>query len=707
MDSREQAKKLVKEAEELTAKDLRAALAKLREAIVVDPDYPELEDEIFLREDALSKLDGVLEFVVKLLREGKEFQACQMLKDLPDNYIIQDKSGLVKNLSENIAKVERLIVEAKSLPPTERNKSLALFDKASKLLPDYPGLNEQIEAFKNVSLKMQSFVAAIVEALKIEDTAQAKKVLAEFKAAYPNDVNLAKCEVAIRNKEREIDQKRYVRRSFIKRVAGSLLILALCTAYGAYEIKMVSMAGDQWKQVSQLLADKKFTETQAGCQEIIKKLGRVRLLFQARKQELLIQVDEILESEIVIKGAQGQILFDGDYIPEKHLGEAKKIREISLEADGLARTGSFREAIKKYEEALAETAKVEKGLAAKIADGINVSIRHCYESIIKDLLSKAKALKSRGSFEVALGKVEEAYREAQIGGFTDKDRISIETSRLKGKIVRDKLHYLISSADKIFTSGNYAVAIDAYKKALAYAREKDLADKGLVLKIDTLINKSKVNGLLAGGEGYFKSSRWVRAIRLYKSGLKLAKEKGIDDLPSMNIARQNLPRAEKMAVVADLADKNRKGVRHLKANEWVKARKVFMNAISKGQKSSYVTDRDVAANIDQLKSGLAEAEERIFIDEHKKKLKAKYAGILRRAFGLGAQAAMLNPEIILLTGNKQTLKFSVSAMSYSKKGSQGKYSRYELIYALDRVNGVWGVVSKSSDSRVAADKAYN
>ena len=72
MDSSARAKLIIEEAEALTATDLRAALSKLREAILVDPNYPELEDEIFLREDAIAKLDGVLEYIVVLLREGKE-----------------------------------------------------------------------------------------------------------------------------------------------------------------------------------------------------------------------------------------------------------------------------------------------------------------------------------------------------------------------------------------------------------------------------------------------------------------------------------------------------------------------------------------------------------------------------------------------------------------------------------------------------------
>jgi hypothetical protein len=100
MDLDEKAVRIFKEAEVLSDTDLRGALTKMREALAIEPDYPNLEDEIFIREDAIAKLDGVLEFIVVLLQEGKKYQACEMLGSLPENYIIQDKSGLVGGLEK-------------------------------------------------------------------------------------------------------------------------------------------------------------------------------------------------------------------------------------------------------------------------------------------------------------------------------------------------------------------------------------------------------------------------------------------------------------------------------------------------------------------------------------------------------------------------------------------------------------------------------
>jgi hypothetical protein len=91
---------------------------------------------------------------------------------------------------------------------------------------------------------------------------------------------------------------------------------------------------------------------------------------------------------------------------------------------------------------------------------------------------------------------------------------------------------------------------------------------------------------------------------------------------------------------------------------------------------------------------LAELEEKIFVDTKKKFLRERYAAILKKDFGLGGEATLLDPQVILLAATPELLKFRVSAMSYTKSGAQGKYSRYEAIYAFDRQRETWGLVDK-------------
>ena len=141
--SMEQAKKILAEAKTFLAQDLRGAVNMMREALRVCPDYPYLEDEIYLQEDALEKLDKLLDYVVQLLQEGKEYEGYQMLQKLPENYIIQDKDNLIANLSTKMKRVEELVAQAREMAKTDQNQALVLIEEASALVPDYPGLIEQ------------------------------------------------------------------------------------------------------------------------------------------------------------------------------------------------------------------------------------------------------------------------------------------------------------------------------------------------------------------------------------------------------------------------------------------------------------------------------------------------------------------------------------------------------------------------------------
>jgi tetratricopeptide (TPR) repeat protein len=707
MDSRERAKLLVEEAEELTATDLRAALAKLREAILVDPDYPELEDEIFLREDAIAKLDGVLEYIVVLLREGKEYNACQMLKDLPENYVIQDKSGLVKGLTENIAKVEKLIIEARGLPKKEGAKALAILEKANKLLPDYPGLKKELENYSTMSKERGAYLKGIVDALKEEeDIGKARKLLDDFKKAYPTDSSIGKCEAAIRNKDRELENKRSVRKGFIKRVAGALVVLILLGGYASYEVKMITAASGQWKEVSKLLAEKKFSRTQVGCQEVLEKLNKVRILFQGRKEELLTQVDNVLSSEVVIQGAEGKVFFEGDYIPKVYLAKAQDIKKIINDAEANFKVGSYLTAIKQYELALVEAEKIEADLAQELAAGIHLSIKDCYAGIINDRLNKAAALHATGSYDIALNKVDGAIEEASTHDITPNEDVYKEAVKLRKRIVKSKLIDLIASGDKLFSIGSYDVAINAYANAIDFAEREDLSGNKLSKKLNLLIKKSEVNALLVEGNNFFSEEEWQKAGRALKKGIELAKKYKLTGLPLVKKARGNYKKAGKMFVLAGLEKQNELARQHLEASRWDEAKTVINKAIVRAEKSGYGRDKEVAALVDKLRLGLTEADERDYIKLKKEYLQERYSSILRRAFGLGSGATFLDPEIILLSNSPKVLKFSITAMSYVKKGSQGKYSRYEVTYAYDRIRRTWGLLGKTSDSKVASDKSY-
>lgn len=707
MDLDERAVKIFEEAEALSKNDLRGALAKMREALALEPEYPQLEDEIFIREDAIAKLDGILEFIVVLLREGKDYQACEMLQELPDNYVIQDKSGLVAGLIEKITRAQKLVEQARELAKTDYAKALPLFEEAFELVPDYPELGPEITALrKNVS-QYDAFIASIEKAIKNKDADTATDFFVNFKTVYPDDANVKRFKVAIINLSKELKKKKHEKVNFLKIAAVIVVVLVAAASYFAYEMVMIKKAGHQWEEVARLLAAQKFTESQAACADINRQLGRVHLFFLSTKQELQGKIDGVLNSEVVVKGAEGKVLFDGDYIPKEQLAESREVKEHIEAARAFAAGRNYEEAIRKFEDALAAVAALKKEPSAEVVNDIKLSITRSRLNMVQDIAGKAGALLATGSYAAALNEINRAVAMVAEYSLDAANPLVGKTYAVRRQILLAQLKGLIAAADKLFMGGSYDNAIKGYERATVFARNNDLAADPSARQIVGMINKSRINGVISRGDRYLAAAKWPEAVAAYEKGVALALEHNLKTLPSVQRAQLNLKKAEKMEMVAELARQNDLARQYLGENKGKKAREVFVRTIKAAEGRGWLEDSDVGAILAELRSGLAEAEEKIFIDDKKKFLYDRYGAILKKDFGLGGSATLLDPEILLLAATPEFLKFRVSAISYTKKGSTGKYSRYEVVYVLARKTERWELVDKSSDSKVTADRGYN
>lgn len=696
MDLDERAVKIVEEAEALSATDLRGALAKMREALAIEPDYPNLEDEIFIREDAISKLDGVLEFIVVLLREGKAYQACEMLQGLPDSYIIQDKSGLVGGLVEKLTKVQGLVEQARELAKSDCVKALSLSEEAFELVPDYPDLSGDVATLKQDVERYNSFIDAIEKALKEKDSEAATNFLANFREIYPDDENVSRLKVSIVNLGKNLNKKKDKKINLLKITAAVGSVLAIVAAFFAYEMFLVKTAGGQWDEVDRLLAAKNFTEAQSICLNINQDLGKVRLFFLASKQELQGKVNEVLQSELMVKGAEGKVLFAGEYIPKEQLAISQVVKKNIEEATALKSAGNYVEAIRKFENVLAAAGGLDAKSSAEVINDIKLSIRSCRLNIIEDLVAKAGDLVAKSSNDAALARVNEALTMVTQYSIDVNEPLVVKAFEIKQEIIQTKLAELLSIGEKLFSAGSYANAVKAYNNAYAFAKSNEIASDSLTRQIYGMINKSKIEIVISGGDKYMDSAKWQEAERAYESSIALAQKAGLPDLASLQRVKTNLRKAKKMQVVARLDQQNILAMEHFEANRRKKARNIFKQAIEDGEGSQWQKDSEMVAILDKLKNGLADLEEKIYVDAKKKFLVDRYVGILKKDFGLGDDATLLDPKVILLDATPKLLKFRLSAMSYAQKGAQGKYSRYGAVYAFDRKRESWSLVEKSA-----------
>ena len=699
MDLDERAVKIVEEAEALNETDLRGALAKMREALAIEPDYPNLEDEIFIREDAIAKLDAVLEFIVVLLREGKDYQACEMLQGLPDNYIIQDKSGLISGLVEKIEKVAAQIEEGRELATKEPAKALEIFEEAYKRVADYPGLAEDLAALTKGASDYDSYLWDIEQALQIKDAQKAADLLDKFKEAFPDDENVGKFKVAITNLSKELVKKKDRKINFLKITAAVLAVIGVVGAYFSFEMVMIKKADSNWQEMDRLLKERKFSQARQLAPQIKGDLGKVRLFYLDGKQELLTKVEAVMQSESVAKGAEGKVLFEGKYIPENQLAGSKAFQGYLEEGKSLVADGKCSAAIDKLEAALAVATDKKANASAEDISEIKSLINNCRLDIIKGLIAKAKALKKAGSYDDALDGINEALAMADEYAIAPGDVSIVEALSLKGEINTAKLKNMVAVAEKKSKEGRFDKAVALYGQAAAFAEANGLQDDPLSKSIPGLINKGRVEGVIASGDHYFAASKWREAGGAYEEGINLARELDVQNLPPLKRAQQNQAQAKKMALVAELRRKNGSAVKNSKAGKIKKAGTLFKQAIEMAEASKWRESGEVAAVLGELKKGLAEVEESIFVEDKKNVLLERYSAILKKDFGLAKDATLLDPKVVLMNKTPKLLEFSLSAMAYTQKGAQGQYTRYQATYVFDREIESWRLVEKINEAR--------
>lgn len=696
MDLDKKVAQIIEEAEALSETDLRGAQARLHAALALNPDYPNLEDEIFIREDAISKLDGVLEFIVVLLREGKDYEACEMLQSLPDNYIIKDKSGLVHGLVDKITKVQGLVEQAKEQAKSDCMQALATFDEAFSLVSDYPNLAKDIAALKVDVKQYNALVNSIEKALKGKKATKATDLLGQFREAFPDDAHVGRFKVAIINLGKNVAKDKDKKTNLLKIVVIVGVVIAAVAGYFAYEMVMISRAEQQWQQARQLLAARDFIKTKAACLDVKQNLGKVHILFRTRKHELQDKVSGVLQAEDVVQGVAGKVLFDGGYIPKEQMTNSTGIKKKIDEGEALAKSGDFVGAILILEKALAATADLDAQTAAGVGGEINKLILGYHLNVVRDLVVKVEALRVSGAYDVALVKVAEAMQVVTKHAIDAGEPVVIKLTGLKQKVMQAKLAELLDTGEELFVAGSYDAANKTYKKAYSFADTNGLANKALTRQVSSRLNKSKVASLLDSGDGYMASGKWLEANRAYESGVALAVKVGLQDMASVKSARTNLQKVKKMQVLADLERQNQLAVAQFKADKRRKAKNLFTKAIKTGEGSQWRTEREMVAVLNKLKGGLAEVVEKNFIEDKKQFLYDRSSTILKKDFGLGASTTLLDPTVVLLDATPKFLKFSLSAMLYLENGGATKYSRYEATYGYDREKRSWRLLEKLS-----------
>lgn len=702
--ARAQAKKLVEEGKALLETDLRGGLVKLRQALAFAPDYPDLEDEIFLREDAIEKLDSLLDYIVVLLKERKDYQASQLLKDLPANYIITDRAQMLGDLTGRFARAEGLVEEARSLPKSAGSPALKILEEALGLVPDFPGLQEEVAAVRGAYSRYQVYLESIEGAIRDQNFDKAGELLKAFREGYQNDSNISRFEVAILNRKKSVRGKENLKKNLRTFSLVAAVLGVVGGGYFAYESWVLSDAGKEWEKVARLLGEKKYAEVQTGGREVVAKLDKVRFFGGEGKGELLAKVNQVLQSEAVKQGAVGRVMTDGAYVPVGDVTKVNKVKALMAEGATLSTAADYAGAISKFEEGLALVGGLEAGLVAKYGEELKTSLRTAQEGAVQQKIEESRSLKSAGDFDGAVGKLNEASQLAAQYGLPSEAAAEVREGAYQ-EIELGRFRDMVGAGDKKLAGGRFAEAIADYEQALLFAQAKKLGSAAQDGKVKGSIAQAKV-GILAGkGDDFAKRSRWADAINSYSSAVKLHEESGLKkDLPLYRQTVDSLAKTRRVAALEELRNGEREAQKYVGAGEWAKARKSYERQLALIDQGTYAADPEFAVFRKSGVARLVEVDEKLYLADKRDYLLGRHRALFKQAFGLGADVALLDPTAVLVGSEGDTLKYSLSARSFEGKGGAGVYTLYEVIYAFNRKSGSWVMLDKKSGRKASGGR---
>jgi len=697
--AREHAKRLAEEGKILLATDLRGGLAKLRQAYAVVPDYPDLEDEIFLREDAIEKLDSLLDYITILLKERKDYQACQMLKDLPANYIIEDKTQLLGDLTGRINRAEMLIEESKKLPKTGDSPYLQILEEAVGMVPDYPGLQEEITVVRSSAGRYKVYMDSIEEAIKKGNLDKASELLKTFRDVYQDDTNISKFDAAIQNRKKSVRAKQNLLNNLRLGIKAAVVLAVIGAGYYGYEAWIVNSASRDWDNLTRLLDEKKFAEVQTSGAEIITKLTKVRFFEGAKKGEILTKVNQVLQSETVKQGAIGNTMVEGGFVPVADADKFTNIKKLLDEGANLAAADNFTKAIEKFTESQKTAAALKGDLAAKYAEESKSGLRAAQEGAVRQVIEESRKLKGAGSFDAAVAKLNEASELAARYGLPPEVTAPAAEGAYQ-EIELGRYRDMVASGDKQLASSRFDEAIASYERALNFAQVKKLGSAAPAGKVKESIALAKVSILAGKGDDYGKRSRWADAIASYAAAMKLSDDSGLKkDLVVYRQAAESMAKAQRLVALDEVKVGEREAQKYFDAGDWAKSKKSYEREIALVDKGANAADPEFTVLRKGAAARITELDEKLFLAGQKDYLMEHHRSYLKQAFGLGSEASLLDPTVVLLGTAGDTMKYSLSARSFEGKGGAGVYTLYEVIYGFNRKSGSWTMLDKKTGSK--------
>lgn len=455
------------------------------------------------------------------------------------------------------------------------------------------------------------------------------------------------------------------------------LVLALClSGWTFYEWRSYSLADQKWGEINNLLEKKEYQKARDECLAIRELLGGVKIIMGGGKKELLARVDDLLQSEHLLEGLEGKVLWQGQYISKRAFRAYDEIKDLVEEAERRGALSRWQESADLYAKAFKIAQDNQKRLNEKFYADLELDVKNAK---FANLVSLGKTYFIGAKWSKAIESFEAALTLASEDGVADPS-ISYDVNRY---LQRAWFSQYVIDGDEALKAADFSTASEKFTKAYAIAKDPNLIDEQNREQVLVKLKQSSLIKIMDDAERYVADKLWQDAVKSYRQ----AKQYTMDGYPlvDMDVA-QSQNRVEGLLVSAIVGLEREVIARKRSARQYAEVEEAYGRIIATID-SSPLRDEPVFQKI--KRRAMAEKGDvhlRAIVDAKVAYLEKNYRKIVVDNFTGVTPKALSNVNVEFLGEENRALQFKIQC----REQRESKFYTLELIYQYDIDLDQWG-----------------
>ncbi len=650
--------------------------------LTTDLDFPALyheeqDDEIILNTsfpevDSSSVLD--LELFTLLERQRKFYTLLQTGENC--GHPSDTLKNMVLKARDKIELVERLHHDAKKFEKKGQNRiAFEKYQQIASIVTDFPAIDADIDRIHQT--------LALDDALHPAKEAQilAPDVSTNSSAADKNTASRKKATAAVA--EQAISTKKHLKNKLY--LSLFLGILTIAMGSGGYFWFSVNAALDKAKTASAecfaSLADKQFKAAERLCTDALQLAAQVKFTSQDTRQQLEKSLQQTLQSEELIQGLAGNILYEGQYIPANEAKKRQAIQQQLLDANAFFRDGKWSSAKQLFTKLLAQTE----------TDG------HFDRPIVEDMQHKRLIAEFRMFYDPAQHAIQDSHWEEAIEKLLQAQEVLMSlpesdreqySAQLQEALHKSQFANLKEQGDLSFTGADWLSAIAAYNLALNRGQEAALSPESIDA-IKNNIKRAELYTTINKGNKAFAAGAWDEAIAAYNQASHLLSESR--NMSSPADSDINILKLARIILQSSIIRDRQTVQTLLENNEFAQARRIYRHIITNITGSALRAEEEFLKTETEIKTAMQALDEKLFLSEKLDYLKNNFQSLFVANYTSAPPANLTNPVV---SNTKKTESQLIFRMQCTETGG-GRPLTLVMFYAYDLKKGTWSLFSES------------